>query len=85
MSDRPLATEEEFTPEGIVSSTSLNRQEKLDRLNAMKMELGARQQDRQVDPATAEQEMFVIDSAIERVKSEIADDDGTALGRTPNG
>lgn len=80
-----MTTEDTMTAEGIVASHSMTKQEKLDRLNAMKMELGAEQQDRQVDPATVEQEMFTIDSAIERVKSD--DEDGGAgisLGRAPS-
>lgn len=79
-----MATEETMTPEGIAASHNMSMQQKLDRLNAMKMELGAQRQGDQVDGAEVEQEMFAIDSAIERVKSQGDEGDGVTLGRAPS-
>ncbi|TCD16081.1 hypothetical protein [Oricola cellulosilytica] len=83
MTEKPdLATEQDMTPEGIAANTFFSKQEKLDRLNAMKTKLGEKADDGSASLAQVEKRMAAINTAISQVKnSGDADDGGVVMGR----
>lgn len=85
MTDKPdLATEQDMTPEGIAANTFFSRQEKLDRLNDMKAELGKKADKGSASLAQIEERMAAIDAAVAQVKNSREEDHGDiVMGRAP--